>query len=50
MDVEQEDTTIACITQIKQVGEEADTDFDREKAQEHVAALAREWDIMMLLT
>jgi len=38
-DGKQEDAVIARIAQIKREGEEADTDFDRDKAQERVAAL-----------
>ena len=38
-DGKQEDAVEARIVQIRREGEEADTDFDREKAQERVAAL-----------
>ena len=38
-DGKQEEAVIARIAQIKREGEEADTDFDRDKAQERVAAL-----------
>jgi len=38
-DGKQDDAVIARIAQIKREGEEADTDFDRDKAQERVAAL-----------
>lgn len=38
-DGKQDDAVVARITQIKREGEEADTDFDRDKAQERVAAL-----------
>ena len=38
-DGKQEEAVMARIAQIKREGEEADTDFDRDKAQERVAAL-----------